>query len=540
MGSFSNWDEIPMEKDDKGYFHTSVELKDGVYQYQFKIQSKSGFHNPDEWVVINDPYVKEIDVSTQKGVVRVKAGERIVDNYAWQHDEQSLPDNHELVIYELLISDFFRDSKDRQWGRYTDVIEKLDYLCELGINAIELLPVNKPAGDYNWGYVPSYFFAPQPHYGLTAELKQMIDECHARGIRVILDQLYNHSSDESPLLHIDRDFWYYHDRHHPDGNPEDHWGPEFNYEYEDETLGIRPAWKFMGDVLRFWLQEYHIDGIRYDALKQLDNFDFLYWTTQQAQQLSGSKPFYNIGEHIPEKLDLISPDGPMDGCWHDSFYHIMQAHLCGETFELDQLKQILDPTRQNYPEGVTKAINYLCNHDQKRLLLDLGDRGIFDAAAFQRVKLGVILLMTAIGVPLIWMGDEFGDNTVISGDKKGQQLNWSLLKNQRNRSLFEHYRSFISLRKQSPALQSANIDFFFENTEDRIFSYQRWDENGSRVVVIANFSEQSQADYLIHHFPEDGTWQEWITDNAIETHDHQLKISLDGYEARVFVWQPPA
>ncbi len=194
-----------------------------------------------------------------------------------------MPSNYELIIYELLVSDFFHGSEDSQQGHYTNVIEKLDYLCELGINAIELMPVNKAPGDYNWDYIPSYFFAPQPNYGSTKELKQLIDECHARGIGVILDQLYNHSLEESPLLHIERDYWYHHDRYHPDADPQDYWEPECNYDHKDEALSIRPAWEFMGDVIRFWIQEYHIDGIRYDALKELDNFDFLYWMTQEAK-----------------------------------------------------------------------------------------------------------------------------------------------------------------------------------------------------------------------------------------------------------------
>ncbi|MBD1997689.1 hypothetical protein H6G00_13800 [Leptolyngbya sp. FACHB-541] len=213
MGSFSDWNEIPLRKDDKGYFRTSVELDDGAYQYKFRVQSKSWSHEPDEWVEINDPYMTEIDSSTGNGVVRIKDGERIVDDYVWYHDDKPLPENHELVIYELLVSDFFRGSQDdhqgHYQGRYINVIEKLDYLCELGVNAIELMPVNETPGDYNWGYIPSYFFAPKPEYGSTQELKHLIDECHARGIRVILDQLYNHSSEESPLLHIDRDYWYY-------------------------------------------------------------------------------------------------------------------------------------------------------------------------------------------------------------------------------------------------------------------------------------------------------------------------------------------
>ncbi len=77
---------------------------------------------------------------------------------------------------------------------------------------------------------------------------------------MILDQLYNHSSEESPLLQIDRDYWYYHDRHHPDAKPSDYWGPEFNYEYKDEALNIRPTWKFMGDVIRFGFRNITLMG----------------------------------------------------------------------------------------------------------------------------------------------------------------------------------------------------------------------------------------------------------------------------------------
>jgi 1,4-alpha-glucan branching enzyme len=535
MGSFSEWNEIPMKKDNQGYFRTSVELEDGVHQYKFRVQSKSWSHEPDEWVHINDPYITEIDPSTGNGIVRVKDRERIVDIYVWQHDDTSLPGDHELIIYELLVSDFLHSDQANQRGRYTNVIEKLDYLSELGINAIELLPVNEAPGEYNWGYTPSYFFAPQPNYGSTNELKQLVDQCHARGIRVILDQLYNHSSEESPLLHIDRDYWYHHE-HRSGSDSDTYWGPEFNYEHEDEALGIRPAWEFMGDVLRFWIREYHIDGIRYDALKQLNNFDFLGWMTQEAKQTAGVKPFYNIGEHIPENPDIVTPNGPMDGCWHDSFYHTMQPHLCGETFDLDQIKQALDPTQGGYPDGSTKAVNYLCNHDQKRLLLDLGDRQILDDAAFQRAKLGAVLLMTAVGVPLIWMGEEFGDATPINPDEHNQQLNWSLLQHDRNRGLFEHYKGLIALRKQNLALQTSNIEFFYENPEDKVFAYGRWNDEGSRVVVVANFSDQYLENYQISDFPEDGTWHEWTKDYSIEAQNYQLTLGLGEYEAQIFVW----
>lgn len=124
-------------------------------------------------------------------------------------------------------------------------------------------------------------------------------------MRVIFDQLYNHSSDESPLLDIDRDYWYYPDRHYPD-DPDNYWGPEFNYSHYDENRETFPARDFMGEVVRFWIQKYHIDGIRYDALRQLDNWDFLSWMTHIATQTAGSKPFYNIGEHMGDSGSSFS------------------------------------------------------------------------------------------------------------------------------------------------------------------------------------------------------------------------------------------
>ncbi|RUR74199.1 alpha-glucanotransferase [Chlorogloeopsis fritschii PCC 6912] len=537
LGSFSEWQEIPLQKDERGYFYTSIELKEGIYQYKFRVQSKSSSNKSNEWVEINDPYVTEIDYKTGNGLVRIKNGKKIVDEYVWQHDAKPLPSNEQLVIYELLVSDFCSDTDaPEKQGKYQNAIEKLDYLHELGINAIELMPVNEAPGEYNWGYTPSYFFAPQPNYGATADLKRFIDECHARGIRVILDQVYNHSSEEHPLLHIDRDYWYYRDRHHPNANPKDYWGPEFNYEYKDENLGIRPAWQFIDDVVRFWIHEYHIDGIRYDALKQLDNYDFLYWITQKAKEYAGSKPFYNIGENIPETPKLVTPNGPMDGCWHDSFYHCLQAHLLGETFDLEQLKEVLDPTRQNYPQGVTSVVNYLCNHDHDRLFAELGDRGIFEAAAFERVKLGVAILMTASGVPMIWMGEEFGEYTHKTSSTQQCRVEWPLVKNDLNHNLLEYYKGLIALRTQNPALRTSNIEFFHENLENHVFGYVRWNDEGSRVVVIANFSDRYLGNYCIPNCPANGNWHEWTKDYNTQSANGQLKVDLGAWEAQIFIW----
>ncbi|MGB7892212.1 MAG: alpha-amylase family glycosyl hydrolase [Microcoleus sp.] len=535
IGSFSDWKEIPMQKDDKGCFCTSVKLDDGVYHYKFRVQSKSWFLDPDQWVEIIDPYATDIDDSAPNSVARIKDGKRIVDTYVWQHDDKPLPSDRELVIYEMHIGSFCCEQNDSQKrGNFQSVTEKLDYLCELGINAIELMPVTEHPGDKGWGYNVRHFFATESSYGATEDLKRLIDECHARGIRILMDGTYDYSDGECPLMLIDRDYWYYHGYHYPD-DPQNHWGPEFNYEHYDSNLDIRPAWHFIGDVVRFWIQEYHIDGIRYDALHQLANDDFMHWITQQSKQAAGVKPFYDIGERIPETPSITGPTGPMDGCWHDSFHFCILGHICGDTFDLEKLKDVLDAKRQGFP-GVANVINYLTNHDHNYVLAELGDRGIFDEAAFKRVKLGAVLLMTAMGVPMLWMGEEFGEYKHKSS-KQESKLEWSLLNSDRNRNLFEYYKGLIALRKHNPALQTANIEFFHENPDNKVLAYVRWNDEGSRVVVVVNFSDRYLAGYCIPHFPANGTWHEWTRNYDVTSDDNQLAIDLGDYEVQVFVWQ---
>jgi 1,4-alpha-glucan branching enzyme len=533
IGSFSDWQEIPMEKGEDGYFRVTVDLADGIYQYKFRIQSKSWFLEADQWVDITDPYATDVDgmSSEENGIVRIKDGQRIVDTYVWQHDDQPLPADHELVIYELHVADFSGGEDDpHARGKYKHVIEKLDYLCELGINAIELMPVKEYPGSYSWGYNPRFFFAPESGYGSTAELKRLIDACHGRGIRVIMDGIYNHSESSCPLTQIDHDYWYHHDPKDPEFN----WGPEFNYEHYDEQLETSPARRFIGDTVRYWVSEYHLDGIRYDAARQIGNYDFMGWITQEAKQAAGPKPFYNIAEYIPDEPSITNMDGPMDGCWHDSFYHTVLPHVLGETFDLERLKDVLDPRRQGYL-GATNVVNYLTNHDHNHVMADLGDRDIFDEAAFRRKKLGVALLLTAVGIPMIWMGEEFGEYKYKTIDPN--KIDWTLLSHDLNKGLFEYYKGLISLRKENSALYTNNIEFFYEHPDAKVFAYTRWNDEGSRVVVVANFSDQFLGDYAIPNFPANGKWHEWTSNYDVESSEDTLVINLGEYEAQVFVWQ---
>ena len=131
IGSFSEWNGIPMQCDN-GTFRCSTPLADGTYEYKFRIRRKK---DDQEWVDVNDPYVKLYDPERNTGSIMIEKGQSILDNYQWQHDDVPLPANKDLIIYELYVADF------TEQGTFLGLIEKLDYLTDLGVNCIELLPI---------------------------------------------------------------------------------------------------------------------------------------------------------------------------------------------------------------------------------------------------------------------------------------------------------------------------------------------------------------------------------------------------------------
>lgn len=529
IADFNGWQEIPMQKSDDGYFRVTVNLADGTYQYKFNIQSKSWFYEENEWKSIADPYSTDIDAETQNSILKLKDGKKIVDEYVWQHDETLLPDNTQIVIYEMHVSDFSGGEADGfTRGKYTDVIAKLDYLADLGINAIELMPLKESPGDFNWGYSPIHYFAPESSYGTTAELKELIDKCHALGIRVIVDGVYNHASTENPLGQIDHDYWF----RHEGKDPEQNWGPEFDYEKIDEKLGVMPARDFIYDSIRFWIREYQIDGIRFDAARQINSFDALRGFVTYSREMSQMKPFFTVAEYIPPTPEVTEPLGPVESCWNDSFMYSMIEYLTGEAANLEKMKDAIDAKRLGFETG-TSITNYLANHDQNRLFLKLGEKGILDDEAYLRAKLGALILMTSVGVPMIWMGEEFGEYVPMS--EESNKINWTLLENEANKNLFEYYKGLIKLRKTNPAFHAPNAEFFHEDAQNGVLAFLRFDDKENIAVVVLNLSDNDLENYEITKFPTDGTWHEWTLDYDFEVREKRLALTLKRRTGLIFV-----
>lgn len=524
-GSFSDWKDLPMKKGGDGHWRVTVDLPDGIHQYKYRVRTLSWFQKEGEWVDLTDPYATDVDTETQNAVITVLDGRRIVDAYQWRHDEVPLPPDRDLVIYEMHVGDFSGGEPDRYVrGRYLDVVHKLDDLVEVGFNALELMPVKENALDYSWGYQPTHFFAADSSYGTSDELKRLIDECHGRGMRVILDGVYNHASTDCPLTQIDHDYWF----HHSARDPDNAWGPEFNYEHHDAALDVRPAWKFIGDAVKFWIEEYHIDGIRFDAARQIANYDFMRWIVQRSKEWAGQKPFYNVAEHIPEEPAITGPEGPMDGAWHENFYNAVKDHLLDSGRDLERLKDVLDARRQGYP-SLVNVVNYLTNHDHNHLLADLGDRGILGDEAFRRLRLGVVMLMTANGIPMVWMGEEFGEYKHRTPNQA--KIDWSLLLREDNRRLRDFYRELISLRKARPELRSDEVEYLHANQDAGVLVYARG-IGEDRAVVVLNVSGSEHAGYRIPELPGP-RWRD-----ALDGAEVGELLDLEPWGARILLPEP--
>ncbi|MCA0458137.1 MAG: alpha-amylase [Chloroflexi bacterium] len=539
IGNWDDWQPIPMQKDEKGMWHVEVPLADGEYQYKFEVISKSPFML-DQKVTVSDPKAMHYTLdSHENSTVRIRGGQRTVSTYQWKHDDVPLPQNQQLVIYEMHVGDFRGGMGDSQTkpGTFQNVIEKLDYLAELGINAIELMPVNEWPGHHSWGYSLDSIYAVENSYGTPEDLCQLVDEAHARGIRIIHDAVYNHMNSEAPLTQIDYNYWFY------ENNPDEgslNFGPKFNYEHFDENLDIWPAREYVINALRLWVEKFHIDGIRFDCTRAIKYFDLLEWFNKEAHSRADFKPFYTIAEHIPQDSAIATPNGPVDAAWHDNFFRQMSATALGirhhgrEPYNTTEVLRLLDSRKDGFVSGYN-TIHYLTNHDEERLMYLLGAAAnTFDDAAFRRAKLGASLLLTAPGIPMVWMGEEFGQPTPKTLDP--QPLQWGLLDNDRNKGLFDHYAHLIELRKENPALYSDNFEPILDLPGRGIIGFKRWNDAGDVVVVIANLTPVYMGEVELSNVGlEDGMWHEMVYDYDTLIINGILKDTLAESEVKIYI-----
>jgi 1,4-alpha-glucan branching enzyme len=376
-------------------------------------------------------------------------------------------------------------------------------------------------------------------YGPPEELCRLVDECHGRGIRVIVDGVYNHADADAPLAKIDYEYWFYRDNPDP---PNLQWGPKYNYGYYDSNLKLYPARKYAVESILFWIEHFHIDGIRFDATRAIGDFNMMREFTDAAfNKVAKRKPFFTVAEHLPEDPAITGyPKGPMIAAWHEALANQLRAVVMQHEYrdsqpgDLDSLAKRLNPATNGYSSG-NHVVNFLGNHDQQRILRDIADTvHIFGDAAFRRVKLALGILLTSPGLPMIWMGQEFG----VADQKtpEPQPMDWTLLANKDNKDLHDFCARLIKLRRENPALWGDNFEVVLLDANRSILAYKRWNEAGGVVVVVINTKDEPTGEFIIENAGlEDGAWREHIKNRKFQMTGRQIKDVLEPGEIKIFI-----
>lgn len=509
VGDFNDWEpgRDPLEADPDGFWSLEKRFDPGTYRYRYVVDGE---------LVVCDPYAREIEWDDPPKAV-LEVGQ---EPYRWQHDDWERQPFADLVLYEFHVGDFTPE------GTYSEAIGRLDHLIDLGVNAVELMPVTQSDRNDYWGYEPAFFFAAESRYGTPDDLRRFIDELHARRIAVIFDIVLAHSSPACPLNRLypfDDSPWY----GTAIGGKNEFGFPTFDHR--------KPAAEaFTRSVQTFWLREFHGDGFRYDYVKNIGyrpsrGADFLVDQARSVQPRA-----YLIGEHLPEeprKTNTVD----FDGVWHAKASRGMKALLLErpiDEFPWENLPKIIhhmmDPLALGY-ERATVLVNYIESHDEHRLVFELLQAGYDEATAHRKAGLAATLLLCMPGEPMIRMGGEWGEDSDLSQD--ANPIHWERLDTDFGQGLFQHYRRMIQFRQDHPALRSENYEILLADRRRKLLAFHRWDDHEDRVVVTANLTGETQEVPI--PFPEDGEWLELFSNVPLPVRG-KTPVELEAYGAAVF------
>ncbi|HEA21852.1 MAG TPA: 1,4-alpha-glucan branching protein [Pricia antarctica] len=500
VGDFNDWKEdvFELSKEDNGYWAaTSEEAKAGD-EYKYLI------HNDGKTFQRNDPYAFEVTNSNGNSIIRSL-------DFDWGDDEFQMPHWNELVIYELHVGTFNRKKKD-EVGTFDDVIEKLPYLQGLGINCIELLPVAEFAGGISWGYNPAHPFAIEQDYGGPDGLAKLIREAHAKGIAVIMDVVYNHFGPS------DVDLWQF------DGwSDNDKGGIYFYNDHRSETPwgDTRPDYgrpevrRYLRDNALMWVEKYRCDGLRMDATSYIrfEGGGLGYDTVIEEGNILMRDINAELNEKYPNVLTIaedlkghsIVTDHPEDNGlgygsqWDMNFVHPVRELLINTSDDGRDLQKIVDALEFSYSNDVFRRIVYTESHDEvangkARVPEEIQPGDAESDFAKKRAILGIVLTLTAPGIPMLFQGQEFIEDEYF---KDSEGLDWK--KHERNKGIQKLVSDVVALRtgkvERSFGLREQEIKIGHFNNETKILSFVRG--GGEPVLMVFNFSNQDFTDYGI-------------------------------------------
>ena len=570
IGEFNSWQPTAA-----GFMHRTAETDaangrwwvqlDGLtpgqeYAYQFLVDGQLRVADPycekilstdDQYIpAVTYPNLKPYPTGQTTGNVSVLQTNQPA--YQWQATNFRRPARTNLVVYELLVRDFVARHD------YQTITDSLAYLQRLGINAIELMPINEFEGNESWGYNPSFYFAPDKYYGTKTALKQLIDACHQRGIAVIMDMVLNHSFGQSPMVQL-----YF------DGNQPTAASPWFNqtarhpanvgYDFNHESAYTK---YFSKQVMQFWLQEYHIDGYRFDLSKGFSQRDvgttendatYAAWGQYDAARIAIWKDYhaflagvdpaaYPILEHFADRREEqeLAADGLM--LWGNMNYNYNQATM-GYADGWDFSGGYYGSRGFTNPNLVT----YMESHDEERLMFrneqygnGAGSYNIKEIpTGLKRNEMAGAFFFTVPGPRLLWQFGEVGydysinycpDGT-ISPDCRvsNKPIRWDYYQQADRRHLYDVWRALIALRTTQPAFAAPTA--FTQSLSGAAKSLHVADAELS-VTIVGNFGVTETT--IDPQFQQAGTWYDYLTGSTLTVTDPNALLTLQPGQYAVY------
>jgi len=515
VGTFNDWDDKahPLAAEGDGYWAVDVPGAQVGDEYKYAIRSG------EETLHRLDPYGRAATSSI---------GNTIIDDpqFNWEKsDKYAIPTWNELVIYEMHIGTFNPERKEGP-GTFQTAIDKLPYLRDLGINAIEVMPPMEFPGGISWGYNPALPFSIESDYGGPHAFKSFVKAAHEQGIAVLLDVVYNH------LGPSDLDLWRF------DGWSENGYGGI--YFYNDGRANTpwgdtRPDYgrpqvrQYLRDNAVMWLNEYDVDGLRWDATAYIrnvygadmdpahelpDGWSLMQWLNEEMAKEAPNK--LSIAEDLRGNEWLVKGTGAggagFGSQWDKGFVDPVRTAIISNDDNFRDLQAVAGSLQSSFDGNVFKRVIYTESHDEvangkARVPEEIWPGNSQHWFAKKRSTLGAALLFTAPGIPMIFQGQEFLEGKWFD-DR--DPLDWGQAEELQG---FVHlYRDLIALRRNvqgvSRGLTGQHIHITHLNNDQKVLVYHRWMDGGpgDSVMVALNFRDEPVKGYKIG-FPAAGTWK---------------------------------
>ena len=557
-GDYQIDQELLMNKSADGIFWLEVPhlfFSENRHTYQYLVDGLITVADPYAQVVLdpnNDQEVRQNVLDRlpaypegAEGIVTVF--DSLPSTYAWIMSDFQKPQKRQLVIYELLLRDFLADHS------FQSLTDTLDYLAKLGINAIELMPINEFEGNDSWGYNPSFHSAVDKYYGHPDELRAFIDAAHARGIAVILDVVFNHAFSQSPLAQL---YW---DQANFRPAPDNPWlnvtpRHPFNvgYDFNHESAATK---EWVKSILSTWINEFRFDGFRFDLSKGLTQFNSGSNAGLMAQYDAGriailkdyadhiwslDSTSYVIMEHFAENREEqeLSDYGMM--LW-GNVNHVFGEAAKGFRTNLDGA----DYTARGWNDP--HLIAYMESHDEQRIGYRVQNEGDREdgyntrelKTALERMAAISTIYYTIPGPKMLWQFGELGydfsinrctDGSINSGCRLSRRpIRWDYLEDADRRQLFNITSSLIKLRNTYPTFTTDDFTFNDANLFIKSVELRHPDFDAFSLV---NFRVTTSS--VIPKFPYSGIWYEYFSGDSIVVDDLNARMDLKPGAYRIY------